>query len=138
MFVLASASNLHTYHIEHLVRWEDKLRHLVLSKIPVEIPLDPETKWHEQGEKLALALAKKNAETKIPPPMSFYRIENTTVETHIESHEPRVVVYPLYYGSYTYQDKTYRVVIDAFTKEVTGDKPFGFSNRKWKHLLPAK
>lgn len=135
--MLASPENLYSPHVEALVRWEDKLRNVILSKIPVEIPLDSEVVWQEKGSKEAKLAAEKHAESKIPPPYPMCRNENEVLETTFESHQPRVVVYPLYYGSYTYHERTYRVVVDGFSKEVTGEKPFGLKNRKWAGVFPV-
>lgn len=132
VFVLASSPNVYTYLAEELVRWDEaKAKHLILSKIPVAVPLDADLRWRQEGLKRALSEARKRAEARIPAPSAFYRNENAVVEASVESHEPRVVVYPLYYGAYTFRDREYRVVVDAFTKEVTGEKPFGLRNRRW-------
>lgn len=137
MFALGSAEDLHSPHVEALVKFKDKTRHLVLSKVPIEIPRDAETVWQEKGQKLAVAAADKYAESKIPPPHALCRNENETFATAVETYQPHVVAYPLYYGHYTYRDRKYRIVVDGFTKEVAGEKPFGLKNRKWAGIFPT-
>lgn len=119
------------------MRWHDKTRNLILSKIPVEVPLGAESVWQEKGKRAAKLLAAEHAKRKIPPPYPMCRNENEVIDTSFESYQPRVVVYPLYYGSYIYQERTYRLVVDGFTKEVTGEKPFGLKNRKWASVFPV-
>lgn len=137
VFALAIADNLHSPHVESLIKWTDKQRHLVLTKIPYEIPLAADLVWTNKALKQAKKIAQVNAEAKIPVPMPLCRNVDETSDVTIDGYEPRVLVYPFYYGSYSYQQKTYRVVVDGFTKEVAGEKPFGLKNRKWAGLMPS-
>ena len=52
--------------IESLVKWEGKTKHLVLSRVPFDPPLDPDQLWRDRGEQRAKDVAAASAEKEIP------------------------------------------------------------------------
>jgi len=131
---LAAVPSLYTPLVEALVRVEDKLAHVLVSKVPLHVPVDVELVWKDKGERSAVARAAKSAEARVPPPLPLCRNEDVVVVPSVEAREVHLVGYPVAFSTYTYRGHTYRVVLDGFSKEVTGEKPFGLSNRKWTGL----